>query len=142
MEEIWQEVSDRKSIYSRLFSFGVRSLPFREFDLYEASDILLEDHLNEKSNTVKWVDVAMPQKRSCRLKNHKVLQKMAEHNPNDKAIFEDNVAYTFYPQRPAELEHVCLYDFIAQYEFQGIDDQGQRVYRKPTLISEWAEKQY
>ena len=25
---------------------------------------------------------------------------------------------------------MCLYDFIAQYEFQGIDDQGQRVYGK------------
>ena len=130
MQEIWQEVSDSKSIYSRLFSFGVRSLRFRESGLYEASDLLLGDHLTEKSCTVKWVDVAMPHKRSRRLKNHKVLQKMAECNPNDKAIFEDNVVDTFYPQRPAKLEHVCLYDFIAQYEFQGIDDQGQRVYRK------------
>ena len=130
MQEIWQEVSDSKSIYSRLFSFGVRSLRFRESGLYEASDLLLGDHLTEKSCTVKWVDVAMPHKRSRRLKNHKVLQKMAECNPNDKAIFEDNVVDTFYPQRPAKLEHVCLYDFIAQYEFQGIDDQGQRVYGK------------
>ena len=130
MQEIWQEVSDSKSIYSRLFSFGVRSLRFRESGLYEASDLLLGDHLTEKSCTVKWVDVAMPHKRSRRLKNYKVLQKMAECNSNDKAIFEDNVVDTFYPQRPAKLEHVCLYDFIAQYEFQGIDDQGQRVYRK------------
>ena len=130
MQEIWREVSDSKSIYSRLFSFGVRSLRFRESGLYEASDLLLGDHLTEKSNTVKWVDVAMPHKRSRILKNHKVLQKMGECNPNDKAIFEDNVVDTFYPQRPAKLEHVCLYDFIAQYEFQGIDDQGQRVYEK------------
>ena len=130
MQEIWQEISDSKSIYHRLFSFGVKSLRFRESGLYEASDLLLGDHLTEKSCTVKWVDVAMPHKRSRRLKNHKVLQKMAECNPNDKAIFEDNVVDTFYPQRPAKLEHVCLYDFIAQYEFQGIDDQGQRVYKK------------
>ena len=130
MQEIWQEVSDSKSIYSRLFSFGVRSLHFRESGLYEASDLLLGDHLTEKSCTLKWVDVAVPHKRSHRLKNHKVLQKMAECNPNDKAIFEDNVVDTFYPQRPAKLEHVCLYDFIAQYEFQGIDDKGQRVYGK------------
>ena len=63
---------------------------------------------------------------------------MAEHNPNDKTIFEDKVVDTFYPQRPAELEHVCLHDFIAHYEFQGIDDQGQRVYRelgKPKLLN-------
>ena len=25
---------------------------------------------------------------------------------------------------------MCLYDFIAQYEFQGIDDQGQMAYKK------------
>ena len=35
MQEIWQEVSDSKSIYSRLFSFGVRSLRSRESGLYE-----------------------------------------------------------------------------------------------------------
>ena len=62
MQEIWQEVSDSKSIYSPLFSFGVRSLRFRESGLYEASDFLLGDHLTEKSCTVKWVDVAMPHK--------------------------------------------------------------------------------
>ena len=97
---------------------------------YGASDLLLGDHLTEKSNTVKWVDVTMPHKRSHRLKDRKVLQEMLEHNPNDKVIFEDNVLGTFFPQRPAELEHVCLYDFIAQYEFQGIHNQGQRVCRK------------
>ena len=89
--------------------------------------LLLGDHLTEKSNNVKWVDVAMPHKMSCR---QKVLQEMAKHNPSDKAIFEDNVVDTFYSQRPAKLEHVLLYDFIAQYEFQGIHDQGQRVYKK------------
>ena len=66
----------------------------------------------------------MPHKRSRRLKDHKVLQDMAKRDPNDRAIFEDNVVDTFYPQRPAALEDVCLYDFIA---FTGVDNQGQRV---------------
>ena len=74
MQEIWQEVSDNKSIYSRLFSFGIRSLQFRKCGLYEASDQMLGDHLTETSDTVKWVDVCMPHKRSRRLKNHKFLQ--------------------------------------------------------------------
>ena len=130
MQEIWQEVSDNKNIYSRLWSFGIRSLRFRECGLYEASDLLLGDHLTEKSDTVKWVDVSVPHKRSHRLKDNKVLQDMAKRDPNDRAIFENNVVDTFYPQRPAALEDVCLYDFIAQYEFTGVDNQGQRVYRK------------
>ena len=99
MQEIWQEVSDKKNIYSQLWSFGIRSLRFRECGLYEASDLLLGDHLTEKSNTVKWVDVCMPHKRSHRLKNHKVLQEMVRHNPNSGNIFEDKVVDTFYPLR-------------------------------------------
>ena len=130
MQDIWQEVSENKSIYSRLFSFGVRSLRFRECGLYEASDLLLGDHLTEKSGTVKWVDASMPHKRSRRLKNHKVLQEMARLNPDNQNIFDDNVLDTFYPQRPATLESICLYDFVANYVFQGVDRDGQRVYKK------------
>ena len=44
MQEIWQEVSDSKSIYSCLWSFGVRALRSRECGLYEASDYLVGDH--------------------------------------------------------------------------------------------------
>ena len=61
MQEIWQEVSDNKSIYSR---FGIRSLRFRECGLYADSDLLLGDHLTKESDTVKWVDASMPHKRS------------------------------------------------------------------------------
>ena len=99
----------RTSIYSRLWSFGVRSLRSRECGLYEASDLLLRDHLTEKSVTVQWVNVSMPQKRSCRLKDHKILQQMAEFNPDSKDIYEENLLNTHYPQRPESLEDVCLY---------------------------------
>ena len=58
LQEIWQELSENKSIYSRLWSFGIRSLRFRECDLYEAADLLLGNHLTGKSRTVQWVDVA------------------------------------------------------------------------------------
>ena len=86
MREIWQEVSD-KSVYSRLLSFGIRSLRFRGCGLYEASDLLLSEHLTEKSDTVKWIDVAMPHKRNRRLKDHKILQQIAEKNPDTEEIF-------------------------------------------------------
>ena len=132
MQEIWEEVSENKSIYGRLWSFGVRSLRFRECGLYEASDLLLGDHLNEKSVTVKWMDVSMPHKRNRRLKDHKVLQQIAQSNPDTEDIFEDNLIDTFYPQRPATLEGVCLYDFVANYDWQSRDDDGNRKYRKLT----------
>ena len=42
---------------------------FRECGLYEASDLLLGD--TEKSDTVQWVDVSVPHKRSRRLKGRR-----------------------------------------------------------------------
>ena len=47
LQDIWQEVSDSMSVYSRLWSFGIRSLCSRECGLYEASNLLLGDHLTE-----------------------------------------------------------------------------------------------
>ena len=132
MQEIWQEVSENKSIYSCLWSFGIRSLRFCECGLYEASDLLLGDHLSEKSDTVKWLDVSMPHKRNRQLKDHRVLKVIAEHNPDTENIFEDNLIDTFYPQRPQELEDVCLYDFVANYDWQSRNDQGRRKYKRLT----------
>ncbi len=45
MQEIWQEVGESKSIYGRLWSFGVESLRFQKCSLYEVSDLLLGDHV-------------------------------------------------------------------------------------------------
>ena len=61
MSEIWQEVSESKTIYGCLWSFGVRMLRSRECGLYKASD-LFGDHLFEKSDAVQWIDVSMPHK--------------------------------------------------------------------------------
>ena len=85
---------------------------------------MLGDHLTEKSDTVKWVDASMSHKRSRRLKDHTKLKEIAKQDPNNKNIFEDNLIDTFYPQRPSELEDVCLYDFVANYELQGLDKHG------------------
>ena len=130
MQDVWQEVNSNSSIYSKLWSFGVRSLRSRECGLYEASDLLLGDHLTEKSVTVKWVDVAMPQKRKRRLKNHKKLLEIEKSDPSSTDILEGSVIDVFYPTRAKELENVCLYDFIQWYEYRGTSSDGKRVYQK------------
>ena len=58
----------------------------REVGLYEASDILLGDHLHEKSATVQWIGADMPHKRKRMLKNHSELKAMAAKNPNAEDI--------------------------------------------------------
>ena len=130
MQELWQEVSSHNSVYSKLWSFGVHSLRSRECGLYEASDLLLGDHLCGKSKTVKWIDVSLPHNRKRRLMNHSKLVEMRERHPNSTDIFEDNLVDTFYPQRPSDMEDVCLYDFVAEYTKCGFDDDGNPVYRK------------
>ena len=110
----------------------MRSLHCRECGLYETSDLLLGDHLTEKSDTVKWVDVSLPHKRSRRLKDHKVLEDVAKHNPDSEEIFQDNLLDNHYPQRPSDLEAVYLYDFVANYDYCGMDGNGDRKYKKLT----------
>ena len=104
----------------------------RECGLYEASDLLLSDHLCEKSLTVKWIDVSLPHKRNRRLKDHKVLKDMAKDNPETEDIFEDNLIDSYYLQRPRDLKNICLYDFVANYEWYGKNDNGDRKYSKLT----------
>ena len=132
MQEVWQEVSSHQTIYSKLWSFGVRSLRSRECGLYEASDLLLGDHLCGKSLTVKWVDVSQSHNRKRRLKDHSKLTEMRECNPNSTDIFEANLIDTFYPERPDDMEDVCLYDFVADYVKTGVDKDGNTTYRRLT----------
>ena len=130
MQEVWQEVNSNSSIYSKLWSFGVRSLRSRECGLYEASDLLRGDHLTEKSVTVKWVDASMPHKRKRRLKTHKQLVEVEKMNPASTDILEGSMVDIFYPTRPNELENVCLYDFVQWYKYCGTDKDGSRVYTR------------
>ena len=125
MQELWQEIGENRSLYSRLWSFGVRSLRLRECGLYEASDLFVGHHLMEK-----WVKVGMPHKRNRRLKKHKELTAMAQGDPDCDKIFEENLVDTHYPQRPGAMGSVCLYDFVALYVFDGRDRNRERQYRR------------
>ena len=86
LHELWDEVGSSESLYSRLWSFGVRSLRNRECGLYEASDILLGDHLTEKSQNVQWVAADQPHKCKRRLRNHDKLKELCESDPDSVTI--------------------------------------------------------
>ena len=59
--------------------------------MYEASDILLGDHLCEKSETVQWIPADQPHKWKRRLKNHKKLEELLDTEPDSVNIFEGNI---------------------------------------------------
>ena len=81
MNEIWQEVSES-----------------RECGLYEASDLLLGDHLFEKSDAVQWIELSMPHKRNRRLKDHSELLEMESTDPDSENIFKENMYSNYYPE--------------------------------------------
>ena len=61
------------------------------------------------------------------------MQDVAKHNPDSEDIFQSNLLDTYYPQRPNDLEDICLYDFVANYNYCGTDSRtGERQYRKLT----------
>ena len=78
LQEEWENISDNKSVRSRLFNSGCRMIRSRECGLYEASDLILGDSQCKKSTIVQWVDVNMPKKRRHRLKDHKKPKEIAE----------------------------------------------------------------
>ena len=140
MQDLWQEISDTKSVFSRLWSFGLRCIRSRESGLYEASDMLLGDHLSEKSDTVQWINVSMSRNRKRRVVTYTELQLLVENDPATHNIFCNNVRDTYYPQRPAHLDDMCLYDFIAHIDYYHRDKSGTRTYRtlkKPRLPNHW-----
>ena len=127
MQEVWQESG---SICSCLWKFGMRALRSRECGLYEASNLLLGDHLLEKSESVVYVPVKMLHKRSCRIKKHNKLVNLAEKSPCSEDIYIKDIVSCNYPNRPDDLEDLCLHDFVANYDSHSKDSQGRRIYRK------------
>ena len=127
MQDLWQEVSAHSFVYSKLWWFGIRCLHSKECGLYVASDLLLGDHLCEKSTTIKWIDVSPSHNRKRWLRNQSKLVEIQEINPDSTDILEENLVDNFYPKRPGDMEEVCLYDFVAEYEKCGEDSDGNPV---------------
>ena len=78
----------------------------------------------------------MPHKRSRRLKNHGELVNLAEKSPDSEDIVMEDIVSCNYPNRPDDLEDLCLHDFVANYDSHSKDSQGRRIYTKSRLVSQ------
>ena len=73
----------------------MRSLRSRECGLYKAADILLGEHLYEKSDAVQWISVERPDKRKVRIKGYQELQQMAELDQTQMTCTKQISSITF-----------------------------------------------
>uniref|UniRef100_A0A1X7VHE4 Uncharacterized protein n=1 Tax=Amphimedon queenslandica TaxID=400682 RepID=A0A1X7VHE4_AMPQE len=86
-----------------------------------------------KSVTVQYIDVYLPHKRSRKIKNYSYLTKM---NQTSKEICNPSVIEDFYLTRPNNMEDLPFYDYVANYKFDKIGENGEREYKlqsKPVL---------
>ena len=60
---------------------------------------------------------------------HVVLEGLPPTSGANKLVNFKTVAFQLYPQRPAALEDVCLYDFVANYDYYTKDKNGDRKYQ-------------
>ena len=130
MQEVWDEIEEHGPLYNRLWKFGLKALHSHECGLYEAADILLGEHLCEKSDNVQWVNVCKPDLRKVRIKRYQELQQLAETDPHSCKLYQPNLLDDFYPNRPDHLRDVCLYDFVKWFRYDHTDKHGVRQYIK------------
>ena len=124
MQEVWQDFFSHQTVYSKLWSFGVRCIYIPVWFVWRqwSPSSLWE------SVPIKWIDVSQQHNRKCRLRDHSELVEMRERDPNCMNIFEANSGCTFYPKRPNDLGDVCLYVFIADFMLSVEDKDGQIKY--------------
>ena len=117
LQDVWSEIASSGTIYSQLWSFGTRALKSREVGLYEVADLLLSNHMAEKSVTVQFVNARLPSKRSRMLKKMSDLRKLNEIDPDSEDVFVPTLIEDHYPARPDSLNDMCLYDFVKHIDW-------------------------
>ena len=117
------EITSTKSLASRLWNIALRSISHRECGAMEVSDTLLGLPLYETDvNTVfRWVDVN--QLRSRRVKEYGAIRDLPADSDD---LFYPSWIDTYYPNRPAELDSLNLYDFLAWYDM--VDKQPSEAF--------------
>ena len=113
--QVFDDITSTKSLASRLWNVALRSLSYRECGGLEAADTLLGTPLfsSDSNTTIRWVDVNMV--RSRKLKDHEAMEALDDESCD---IFYPSWVDSYYPNRPDELKHMHLYDFLAWHDWE------------------------
>ena len=84
LQDVWSGIASSCTIYGQLWNFGTRALKSKEVGRYETADLLLSNHIAEKSVTVQFVNAS---KCSRMLKKMSDLRKLNEIDPDSEDVF-------------------------------------------------------
>ena len=125
--EDFSSISSSKSISSKLWAYALKALDHRECGAIEAADTLLGNPLygTDPKTVFRWVDVDMV--RNVKVKPFEEIKKLPDDSEN---IYYENLVNDHYPNRPKELESVCLYDIAKWWEIVKTEPKYKCVYHK------------
>ena len=138
LQDVWADLASSGSLYNRLWRFAKNCFKNREVGLYEAADLLVGDHLNEKSAQVQFVNARLPFKRTRKLKYYSKLKLLDSINPDSADMFTPSLIDVHYPDRPDELSSMCLHDFAKYIDWYHRNEKGDKTYRrlaKPRVVN-------
>ncbi|XP_044594803.1 uncharacterized protein LOC123272168 [Cotesia glomerata] len=114
--ETINEINSTKTLPQLLWKIAFRSLTHREVGALEAADTLLgiSLHGTDSETIIKWLDVRMIRNR--KLKTKEEIEELVRNDPESTEIFCPSLIDDYYPNRPKDLENLCLYNFAKWYD--------------------------
>ncbi|XP_074098875.1 ATP-dependent DNA helicase pif1-like [Cotesia typhae] len=114
--ETINEINSTKTLPQLLWKIAFRSLTHREVGALEAADTLLgiSLHGTDSETIIKWLDVRMIRNR--KLKTKEEIEELIHNDPESTEIFCPSLIDDYYPNRPKDLENLCLYNFAKWYD--------------------------
>ncbi|XP_074114133.1 uncharacterized protein LOC141537186 [Cotesia typhae] len=116
--ETINEINSTKTLPQLLWKIVFRSLTHREVGALEAADTLLgiSLHGTDSETIIKWLDVRMIRNR--KLKTKVEIEELEHNDPESTEIFCPSLIDDYYPNRPKDLENLCLYNFAKWIIFE------------------------
>ena len=78
--------------------------------------------------------IDLPSERRRRLKEVDEISKL---NPEDTAIFCNNIIDNYYPNRPKSLENMCLYEFASNYDYKTSKCKDTEYHKNCLPFTKW-----
>ena len=114
---MWQDIhSASESLGSNAMAFALKAVKSRQVGANEAADRLLGHKLFSKSRQLKFVDLQPAEQAKRVLRPVAEIEKLVKDNPESQHIFHPHWVLDIYPDRPDELDTMCLYDFRSNYD--------------------------